>query len=168
MFFRNLYPNQAVYSAYDLDWETLSMVYRGVMFDIDNTLVPHGAPADERAKRLFVRLRGLGMGTMLVSNNGEERVRPFAEQVDSGYVCKAGKPKAGGYLEAMRRMGTTPANTLFVGDQIFTDIWGARRAGVFTILTDPLDPSTDEPQIVVKRLLERPFRRPGHYNVTSS
>ncbi|MCC8162413.1 MAG: HAD family hydrolase [Lachnospiraceae bacterium] len=159
MFFDNLYPDRMVRSVYDLDWEALSGTYRGVLFDIDNTLVPHGAPADACAECLFARLHALGMGTMLVSNNGEERVRPFAVQVGAGYVYKAGKPKTRGYLEAMELMGTVPENTLFVGDQIFTDIWGARRAGVFSVLTDPIDSSTDEPQIVVKRLLERPFRR---------
>ncbi|MCD8097336.1 MAG: HAD-IIIA family hydrolase [Lachnospiraceae bacterium] len=159
MVFRNLYPDRTARSAYEMDWETLSGTYRGVLFDIDNTLVPHGAPADEHTRQLFARLHALGMGTMLVSNNDEERVRPFAEQVGSGYVYKAGKPNARGYLEAMWEMETTPGTTLFVGDQIFTDIWGAKRAGVSAVLVDPIDPSTDEPQIVVKRLLERPFRR---------
>ena len=59
----------------------------------------------------------------------------------------------------MKKMGTDAGETLFVGDQIFTDIWGANRAGMDTILTDPVDRSTDEIQIVIKRFLERPFRR---------
>ncbi|MDO4260923.1 MAG: YqeG family HAD IIIA-type phosphatase [Eubacteriales bacterium] len=159
MSLKNLYPNKITESVYGLDWEKLAERYRGVIFDIDNTLVPHGAAADERAVGLFQRLRGLGMKTMLVSNNGAERVAPFAGQVESGYICKAGKPKADGYREAMRRMGTEPETTLFVGDQIFTDVWGANRAGIDTVLTKPVDRSTDEIQIVVKRWFERPFRK---------
>ena len=80
---KNLYPGRMVSSVYEMDWEKLALTYRGVIFDIDNTLVPHGAPADDRAKELFSRLHGLGMKTALVSNNGEERVRPFAEKVES-------------------------------------------------------------------------------------
>ena len=99
------------------------------------------------------------MKTMLVSNNGEERVRPFAEQVNSGFISKAGKPRTGGYKKAMQVMNTDPKHTLFVGDQIFTDIWGANRAGMDTVLMEPVDKSTDEIQIVVKRWLEKPFRR---------
>lgn len=158
-FLRQFYPGRIILSVYELDWEALAEKYRGVIFDIDNTLVPHGAPADENTVRLFKRLHGLGMKTMLVSNNGEARVKPFAEQVDTMYVHKAGKPKRQGYIRAMEGMGTGPENTLFVGDQIFTDVWGANRAGMDTILTEPVDASTDEIQIVVKRWFEKPFRR---------
>lgn len=159
MFLKELYPKKLVASVYDLDWEVLAGRYSGVIFDIDNTLVPHGAPADDKAIRLFKRIHGLGMKTMLVSNNGEERVKPFADRLWTEYVYKAGKPKKGGYETAMKKMGTTPRNTLFIGDQIFTDVWGANRAGMDTMLTEPVDPSTDEIQIVVKRWFEKPFRR---------
>lgn len=159
MFFKQLYPKKVIASVYGLDWEALAKKYRGVIFDIDNTLVPHGAPADEKAIRLFKRIHGLGMKTMLVSNNGEERVKPFADRIWTEYVYKAGKPKKSGYETAMKKMGTVPSDTLFIGDQIFTDVWGANRAGMDTMLTEPVDPSTDEIQIVVKRLFEKPFRR---------
>lgn len=157
--FQNLYPNKLIDSVYSLDWEALSRTYGGVIFDIDNTLVPHGAAADEAAITLFQKIHGLGMKTMLVSNNGEERVKPFAAQVQTDYVYKAGKPKAAGYRKAMAKMGTVPENTLFIGDQIFTDVWGANRAGIYTMLTRPIDTSTDEIQIVIKRWFERPFRK---------
>ena len=158
--FQKFYPDLYISSTYEIDFDRLYRDgYRGLIFDIDNTLVPHGAPADDRAKELFSRLHGLGMKTALVSNNGEERVRPFAEKVESIYLYKAGKPKRDGYEKAMQRMGTDTENTLFVGDQIFTDIFGGNRAGLDTVLTEPVDKSTDEPQIVVKRWLEKPFRK---------
>ena len=158
-FLRQLYPDMVTASVHTLNWEALSERYRGVIFDIDNTLVPHGAPADKETIELFARIHGLGMKTMLVSNNGEARVKAFAEQVHTAYVYKAGKPKKPGYVRAMKGMVTAPDNTLFIGDQIFTDIWGANRAGLDTILTEPVDASTDEIQIVVKRWFEKPFRK---------
>lgn len=124
MFCRELFADAYTASVYELDWEALSGQYDGVIFDIDNTLVPHGAPADERAMRLFCRLHRLGMKTMLVSNNGEARVQPFAWQLQTDYVHKAGKPKRRGYERAAERMGLAPERILFVGDQVFTDIWG--------------------------------------------
>ena len=158
--FQKFYPDLYISSTYEIDFDRLYRDgYRGLIFDIDNTLVPHGAPADDRAKELFSRLHGLGMKTALVSNNGEERVRPFAEKVESIYLYKAGKPKKDGYEKAMQQMGTDTENTLFVGDQIFTDIFGGNRAGLDTVLTEPIDKSTDEPQIVVKRWFEKPFRK---------
>ena len=159
MHIKELYPDRLETSVLDMDWDALAKHYQGVIFDIDNTLVPHGAPADEKIIKLFEKIHTLGMKTMLVSNNGEERVQPFAEQVNSGFISKAGKPRTGGYRKAMQVMNTDPKHTLFVGDQIFTDIWGANRAGMDTVLMEPVDKSTDEIQIVIKRWLEKPFRR---------
>lgn len=149
------YPDYEALSAYDLDYEGLYQAgYRGVIFDIDNTLVPHGAPADERAVALFDRLHGLGYETVLLSNNKEPRVKSFAEQVNSRYLFKAGKPGREGYIRAMEQMQTERSATLFVGDQLFTDVWGARRVGITSYLTRPIHPK-EEIQIVLKRRLER-------------
>ena len=51
------YPDETADSSYEIDYEGYYEAgYRGVIYDVDNTLVPHGAPADERAKALFARL----------------------------------------------------------------------------------------------------------------
>jgi shikimate kinase len=55
----------------------------------------------------------------------------------------------------MRLMGTTSDNTLFIGDQLFTDVWGAKRLGIYCILSKPINPK-EEIQIVLKRRLEKP------------
>ena len=115
--------------------------------------MPHGAPADERAVQLFERLRAIGFHTCLLSNNKEARVAPFAGQVDSDYIYKGRKPKRSGYRQAMRRMGTGERSTMFVGDQLFTDVYGARRTGIYSILVKPINPK-EEIQIVLKRYLE--------------
>lgn len=146
-------------SVLDMDWDALAKHYQGVIFDIDNTLVPHGAPADEKIIKLFEKIHALGMKTMLVSNNGEERVRPFAEQVNSGFISKAGKPRTGGYKKAMQVMNTDPKHTLFVGDQIFTDIWGANRAGMDTVLWNRLISLRMRFRLSLNAWLEKPFRR---------
>lgn len=154
--FACFYPDQEAASAYVIPYEELyKQGYRGIIFDIDNTLVPHGAPADERSVRLFDRLRKIGYRTILLSNNKEPRVKMFHDDVGADYIYKAGKPAVAGYRRAMERMGTDRENTFFVGDQLFTDIWGAKRAGLRTFLTKPIDPA-EEIQIVLKRYLEKP------------
>ena len=66
------YPDEWLDSAYDIPYEQFYQKgMRGIIFDIDNTLVPHGAPADERAVQLFERLRAIGFHTCLLSNNKE-------------------------------------------------------------------------------------------------
>ena len=148
------FPDEYVDSAYGIPFEELYRKgYRGIIFDVDNTLVPHGAPADARSVSLFERLRAIGFSTCILSNNKEPRVAPFAGQVKSPYIFKGGKPSVKGYERAMEVMGTGRENTLFIGDQLFTDVWGARRTGLYSILTKPMDPH-EEIQIVFKRYLE--------------
>jgi len=148
------YPDVYLDSAYEIDFEALYRKgFRGVIFDIDNTLVPHGAPADERSIALFERLQKIGFESVLLSNNKEPRVKSFNDRVHSRYLYKAGKPAKRGYLAAMELMGTEPSTTLFVGDQLFTDVWGAKRAGILTYLVKPIHPK-EEIQIVLKRRLE--------------
>ena len=66
---------------------------------------------------------------MLLSNNKEPRVKMFNDAVGAAYIFKAGKPAVGNYKKAMEKMGTDRGNTLFVGDQLFTDIWGGEKSG---------------------------------------
>ena len=161
---KQFYPDYEVDSSYVIDYKALyEKGYRGVIFDIDNTLVPHGAPADERAVALFEKLRGIGFRTMLLSNNKEPRVKMLADEVGSGYIYKAGKPGKKGYLRAMEQMGTDVGNTIFVGDQLFTDVWGAKRLGILNYLVKPIHPK-EEIQIVLKRYLEKIVLRSYHKN----
>lgn len=148
------YPREWTDSTYGIDWEQwYRKGIRGAIFDIDNTLVPHDAPADGRALELFARFHAIGMKTCLLSNNKEPRVAAFARQVDSPYIYKAGKPGVKNYEKAMKLMGTDRETTLFVGDQLFTDVYGANRAGIYSILVKPIHPK-EEIQIVLKRYLE--------------
>lgn len=149
------YPTEYLDSAYQIDFERLYQEgCRGVIFDIDNTLVPHGAPADARAEALFAYLKNLGYRCCLLSNNKEPRVQMFNEKIKVKYIFKAHKPRTANYRKAMQMMKTNTDNTLFVGDQIFTDIWGANLAGIRTILVKPMDPK-EEIQIVLKRYPEK-------------
>ncbi len=154
--FELFYPKEWHSSAYAVNYEAMfDKGYRHIIFDIDNTLVPHGAPQDERSLKLLRRLKKIGYSFLFLSNNKEPRVKSFAEPVGAYYLHKAGKPSPRGYLKAAQMMGGTVGDTFFVGDQLFTDIWGANRAGMYSILVDRID-RHEEIQIVLKRLLEKP------------
>jgi HAD superfamily phosphatase (TIGR01668 family) len=153
-FLERFYPDIMADSAYELNYQNwYNMGYRGIIFDIDNTLVPHGAPADDRAIALFEKLRHIGFKTILMSNNKEPRVKSFADMVGSPYIFNAGKPGLRSYEKAMELMQTNADTTFFVGDQLFTDIWGAKRLHIPTIRVNPIHPK-EEIQIVLKRKLE--------------
>ena len=153
--FDRFFPDEYVASTYIIPFEKLyEDGYRGVIFDIDNTLVPHGAPADERARKLFRRLEEIGFASCLISNNQEARVKMFNKDIQTNYIYNAHKPSTKNYIRAMEIMGTTRDTTLFVGDQLFTDVYGAKRSGIYQILVKPIHPK-EEIQIVLKRKLEK-------------
>ncbi len=165
--FKSLLPTAYVASIYDYD---LSAAYargkRLILFDIDNTLVPHGAPADDAAKAWFISGKEQGFSFCEISNNREPRVKNCCDAVGVPYVYKARKPSAKGYEHALGKCGASASQALFFGDQIFTDIWGANRAGIDSVLVRPVDLSTDEIQIRLKRIFEKPaikafFREKG-------
>ena len=151
------YPDEYLDSAYGIDYEKLyDEGIRGIIFDIDNTLVMHGYPPDERAVNLLTSLDRMGFKILFLSNNKEDRVKSFRDAAVPGafYLHKANKPLKSGYRKAMDMMGCDTESTVFIGDQLFTDVWGAKRCGMENILVAPIDPH-EEIQIVLKRILER-------------
>ena len=155
MMFETFFPDEYVASTYIIPFEKLyEEGYRGLIFDIDNTLVMHGAPADDRAKKLFARLKTMGYDCCLLSNNQKPRVEMFNRDVNVHFIYDAHKPSVKNYEKAMKLMGTDKGNTIFIGDQLFTDVWGAKRTGIRNILVKPIHPK-EEIQIVLKRQLER-------------
>ncbi|MCR5591644.1 MAG: EamA family transporter [Lachnospiraceae bacterium] len=161
------YPDEYLDSAYDIDYDRLyDEGVRGIIFDIDNTLVMHGCPPDERSVSLLTKLEEKGFSILFLSNNDEERVRSFRDgSVPSAcYLHKAAKPLKSGYEQALLIMGTDKKTTVFVGDQLFTDVWGAKRSGIRNILVKPIHPK-EEIQIVLKRIPEKivlsSYRRAG-------
>ena len=150
-----LYPDTYLDSVDDIDFE---MYYkkgiRGIVSDIDNTLVPHGAPADEHIIKVFEKIHGMGIDTCLISNNKKLRVEPFAKAVNSKFIYDAHKPSRESYKKAMELMNTDKESTLFIGDQIFTDIWGGNRTGIETVMLKQID-KKEEIQIILKRIPEK-------------
>ena len=155
--FERFFPDEYVASTYVIPFEKLyEKGYRGVIFDIDNTLVPHGAPADRRAKELFKRLGEIGFSSCLISNNQEPRVKMFNREIGTNYIFNAHKPSVKNYVRAMEIMGTDKSNTVFVGDQLFTDVLGANLAGVCSIAVKPME--LKNPFYILRYAVELPFR----------
>lgn len=149
------YPDQWLESAYTIPYqEWYDKGKRGLIYDVDNTLVPHGAPATKESIELFRRLHAMGFQTLLISNNRKARVEPFAKAMETDYISMANKPFEASYHKGCRKMGLKEDQVLFIGDQLFTDVWGAKKAGIFSILVDPINPK-EEIQIVLKRRLEK-------------
>ncbi len=155
LFYPTMYRRRVTdVSAADLQ----ALGVRGILLDVDNTLTTHDNPQLDPAVMLWLEaMRAAGFLLTVVSNNSDERVRPFAEAIGLGYQAKAGKPLARGYRMAARTMGLPPCECVAIGDQIFTDIVGANLAGMPCVLLEPIEPEVEQKFIVFKRKLEKPL-----------
>ena len=137
----------------------VSLGIKGVLLDIDNTLEPyeHDLPG-EHVMAWLKSLAEKGIKTAIVSNNNRERVEIFNKEIGMPAYAKAGKPLRKNLLNAMADIGTDSGNTVFIGDQILTDVWAAHNAGLVAILVPPINDKRD-PFTRFKRLLEKPIHR---------
>lgn len=155
---RGVYP-----SVTDIDPQALAAKgVRLVLADLDNTLVPYKVirPSPEIVA-WKEKLDAAGIALFLLSNSRKPgRAQAFARQL--GIPCQghSGKPKKAGYRKAMERLGVTPAQTVMVGDQIFTDTLGANNAGVTPLLVEPIR-LAGNPGRYLRYAVETPFRLLG-------
>ena len=91
---KKLYPYQYVESVFSIDYNELyKKGYKAIIFDIDNTLVPHGKDSTKQVDKLFKTIQNVGFKTLLLSNNTEERVKRFLKNINSLYICDAENQK---------------------------------------------------------------------------
>lgn len=148
------------HDIYELTGEALAA--RGftlLLADLDNTLVPYGVPLpDERLRAWRDDLAAHGVTLFVLSNNRHEsRPRIFSDALEIPYIGHAGKPKTPSFIRAMEQLGATKEQTAIVGDQIFTDVLGGNRAGVSTILVEPIR-LAGNPGRYLRYAAEWPFR----------
>ena len=129
------YPYEYVENVFSIDYKKLyDKGYRGIIFDIDNTLVHHGDDSTKEIDDLFQTIQNIGFKTLLLSNNSEKRIKRFIKNIDSLYIHDAKKPKVDNYLKAIEMMNIKKEESIFIGDQIFTDILGANKSQIANIL----------------------------------
>lgn len=129
------YPYEYVENVFSIDYKKLyDKGYRGIIFDIDNTLVHHGDDSTKEIDDLFQTIQNIGFKTLLLSNNSEKRIKRFIKNIDSLYIHDAQKPNVDNYLKAIEMMNIKKEESIFIGDQIFTDILGANKSQIANIL----------------------------------
>ena len=137
----------------------LSIGVNGVLLDIDNTMEPYEHPVPgQHVVEWLNSLHRAGIRTAIVSNNDWERVNLFNKELNMPAYAKAGKPFRKNLLNAMNVISTDKAHTIFIGDQILTDVWAAHNAGIKAILVPPINDKRDL-LTRFKRILEKPILR---------
>ena len=108
----------------------LSLGCKYLFSDVDNTLAPYEvAEPDERISAWIRAVSDAGIVIVLVSNNGPERIELFNRTLGVRAYADCKKPSRKRLGAIMKELGATPKNTVFLGDQIYTDVLSARRLG---------------------------------------
>lgn len=154
--FKFLYPKQYLKSVYDITPKKLKELgIDTIFFDIDNTLVPYWIKKpDERLIGYFDELRQNNIKIGILSNSKEMRSKVFCEDTGITYVFRAKKPSTKGFFKLLNKLKSKAENTMLIGDQIFTDVWCANKAGAYSVLVKQIS-KKDELLTAPKRPFEK-------------
>jgi HAD superfamily phosphatase (TIGR01668 family) len=151
-------PSDYKHSFFDIDFDDLyKKGYRYIISDLDNTLISYDEKLPtETIKNKFKAIKDLGFEIVLLSNNHQPRIDLFANKLGVRGFAKAKKPLKKGFEIAVQSMdGATKEKTIVIGDQLITDIYGANRYKVSSILVDPLKKKTEKWYTKANRVLEK-------------
>lgn len=134
-----LLPDLMLSSVFDVTPELLERYHKkAILLDVDNTLTTYGHPEPASGVREWIeQMRAKGIPMVIVSNNTNKRVAPFAKLLGLDYEYWSFKPLPKGIRRACRKLGCSAGEVAIVGDQIFTDVLGGNLAGAMTILVEP-------------------------------
>ncbi len=156
--FEIFYPDFKFNKVSDIpDSFFLEREIKWALLDIDNTLVPYTSPLPDKAALEFLdRLERLGIKYIFVSNNDEERVKLFCDNLGREYefLSKAKKPLTKKARQALKKLGADIDKTVLIGDQVFTDVYCGKRLGITAIMVNPLEAS-ETPFFGFKRRMEK-------------
>lgn len=112
---------------------------QGIALDLDNTIVPwHTSDVAPGVPAWLTRMRAAGFRFCLVTNNLGARVREVAHELNVPLVVGALKPLPLAFVLAARELKAARSQTLVVGDQLFTDVLGAKLLGMRVIVVKPV------------------------------
>jgi len=135
-------PDRRVASFDDIEPTQLKQQgFKGIIADLDNTLVAaETGQATPELEKWLKQLKNDGFQVMIVSNNCRRRVAQVADALNIPYISRARKPARRAFLQALVQLRLKPDETVMVGDQLLTDIYGGKRLGLYTILVQPISP----------------------------
>lgn len=135
------WPDRTADSVAEVDTcELRELGIEALLVDLDNTLVPwHGYEVPDSVLEWLRRAEGQGMKICIVSNTRYPgRLRRLAEKLQVPFVKGRLKPRKSAFRPALELLGVAPERAAVIGDQVFTDILGGNRLGLYTILVRPL------------------------------
>ena len=148
-------PDDFVEKYEFIDVEYMNMHNKKVIIsDLDNTLISWDSKKDTKElNRWLKKMKRAGFDIIVVSNNSEERVEEFCKQLNLQYVADAKKPLTHGFKKALSKLNWKPEEAIILGDQVLTDVFGAKSLGVMSVLVKPIS-KTDAFKTRINRFFE--------------
>ena len=164
MILNNLFPKMYKQDVYHIPYEKLKQQdVKCIIFDFDNTLVPSFQKKwDKNLEKLMEKLNKENFIVIILSNNTKKRFKEFKEQFNIRIITLATKRLSRKFKTICKEYDLRPNQIAMVGDQMFTDILGANRVGIYTILVDPLE-NKDLKITSVNRKLEKVLKKKYHW-----
>ncbi len=137
----NYRPDIYQKSIYYINYEKLyKKGIRCILFDLDNTIAPiHVNTPTKRLKKLFDELKNIGFKIIILSNSPKHRIEPFKTYLNVDACAFSLKPNKNKYLKIMEKFKYKSTEIAAVGDQLLTDVYGANKLDLTTILVNPLN-----------------------------
>ena len=137
----NLYPKLYLNNVTEITTQMLNQYQiKGIILDVDNTLVDYDKVPLEGLEQWTDNTKKEKIKLCIVSNsNDKNKVETIAKKLDIPYFYLAMKPLKGGFKKAQKLLQLESKNIAVVGDQILTDVWGANRCNMFSILVKPIN-----------------------------
>ena len=132
----NVYPSLYLDSVKNINPTLLKKNnIKGLILDVDNTLIDYYRNLVEGAEKWCEELKNEGIQCIILSNSNKKRkVEEVAEKLNIDYIMFAKKPLKSGFKRALSKLELKPEEVAVVGDQLFTDVIGAKRMNMFSIL----------------------------------
>lgn len=132
----NVYPSLYLDSVKNINPTLLKKNnIKGLILDVDNTLIDYYRNLVEGAEKWCEELKNEGIKCIILSNsNKRSKVEEVAEKLNIDYIMFAKNPLKSGFKRALSKLELKPEEVAVVGDQLFTDVIGAKRMNMFSIL----------------------------------
>ena len=151
--FLQMRRQEAIYQITPAQLKKLGI--KAVLTDLDNTLIAWNNPdGTEELLNWILEMKNAGIPVVVVSNNNSKRIERAIEKFDLLYIARAMKPFAVGINQAKKKLNLADEELVMIGDQIMTDIRGANRAGIRSILVKPII-ETDSWKTQINRFFEK-------------
>lgn len=157
MGFKKFVPNEVYRTVFDIDFKKLyEEGKRIILTDVDNTLASYDEIGpSEQLLVLHQQLHQMGFKLYLISNNNDLRLRKFSETfTNEGYIAKARKPLRRGFQRALKLINRPLTEVVVIGDQLMTDVYGAKKCGLDVILVRPIKKESEKWYTRFNRYLE--------------